>query len=76
MNGITIPDEVLTPKEVARILKIDEFTLGNWRTQGIGPSYFKLHESPRSAVRYRRSAVVAWIGSRPKFTTEVQHGRL
>ena len=50
-------EELLTPEEVAGILKVSPRTLRNWRASGKGPPYLKLEGS----VRYRRGDVRAWI---------------
>ena len=54
--------EFLTPAEAAALLGIRIETLCRWRTRGYGPEYFR-SETGRW-VRYRRSAVDAWLASR------------
>jgi DNA-binding transcriptional MerR regulator len=49
--------EELTPGAVAKLLRITEGTLRNWRSQGLGPPYLKLG----AGVVYRRADVLAWI---------------
>jgi excisionase family DNA binding protein len=53
--------ELLTPEEVAEILKVHPGTLENWRVRGEGPPFVKLGNKRRSAVRYRRQDVENWI---------------
>jgi len=53
--------ELLTPEEVADLLKVHPGTLENWRVRGEGPPFVKLGNKRRSAVRYRRSAVEDWM---------------
>jgi predicted DNA-binding transcriptional regulator AlpA len=57
-------DDLLTTAETAAILGIKLNTLEIWRGQGKGPTFVKMVEGPRGAVRYRRSDVMAWIENR------------
>lgn len=59
--------ELLTVKEVARLVDYSESALNNWRSQGIGPRYLKL--STRR-VRYRRSDILAWLDSAERGGTQ------
>jgi hypothetical protein len=56
------PAELLTPREVAAILKVTVYTLENWRGLRTGPKYTKLGEGIRAPVRYRRSDVDKYSG--------------
>jgi predicted DNA-binding transcriptional regulator AlpA len=60
------PDELLSDRELAAELRLSQQTLQLWRMRGIGPAFVKL--SPK-CVRYRRSAVVAWLESRAANST-------
>jgi excisionase family DNA binding protein len=53
--------ELLTPEEVAELLKVHPGTLENWRVRGEGPPFVKLGNKRRSPVRYRRKDVDDWI---------------
>lgn len=53
--------ELLTPEEVADLLKVHPGTLENWRVRGEGPRFVKLGNKRRSPVRYRRQDVEDWI---------------
>ena len=53
-----ITDLLLTPRELARLAKVAEGTISNWRSQGVGPPFTKLG----GAVRYQRGDVVEWLG--------------
>ena len=53
--------ELLTPEEVADLLKIHPGTLENWRCRGDGPPFVKLGDKRRSPVRYPRDSLEAWI---------------
>lgn len=53
--------QLLTPKEAAKILKVAEGTLSQWRTEGIGPKYFKaggIKYELKDIVRYLQSVAV------------------
>lgn len=50
-------DELLSPAELADVLGISVHTLYNWRVRGEGPPGFRVG----GRVRYRRSAVEAWL---------------
>lgn len=54
-------DELLTPADVAGVLKLDIKTIRRWRYEGKGPAWFPLG---LRTVRYRRSEVDAWIEAR------------
>lgn len=49
--------DLLTPKEVADLLKVTTDTLEAWRAKRQGPAYIKLGTGKRSPVRYKRSAL-------------------
>lgn len=51
------PEPLATPPEVARYLRIDEKTLANWRSLGIGPDWIKVGGRE---VRYDWADVKAW----------------
>ena len=48
---------LLTPDEVAALLRVDERTLSNWRYRGIGPIFSKVG----GLVRYTRSDVNSFV---------------
>lgn len=50
-------DDLLTIEQVAELLGLAKRTLINWRSAGRGPTAFRLGR----ALRYRRSAVDAWV---------------
>lgn len=45
-----------TSKELAKELRVEPKTLANWRTQGKGPAYLKMH----GVVMYEDEDVKAW----------------
>jgi hypothetical protein len=56
---------LLTPDEVAILLRVDERTLANWRYRGIGPIFTKLG----GLVRYARRDLDEFVmQSRQKMT--------
>lgn len=57
------PNELLTAREVATILKVTVYTLENWRGLRTGPKYTKLGEGIRAPVRYKRSDVDAYVAN-------------
>lgn len=48
---------LLTPDEVAELLRVDERTLANWRYRGIGPVFTKLG----GLVRYSKTDLSAFV---------------
>jgi len=63
MATITAPPDtldLLTPQEVARVLRVDTKTLANWRYLGRGPGFMK----DGGVVRYSREALTAWMRER------------
>lgn len=65
-------DQLLSTHETAAQLGIASDTLRAWRTEGKGPEWIKINGWN---VRYRQSAVTAWIDSlsagQPKKTTRM-----
>ena len=57
-----MPDDLLSPAEVAELLGICLSTVYNWRTKHIGPVGFRVG----NRVRYRRSDVDAWVAAQAK----------
>ena len=49
--------ELMTVEETARILKVAEATLGNWRHKDTGPNYLKI----KGLVRYDRASLAEYI---------------
>ncbi|MER7309934.1 helix-turn-helix transcriptional regulator [Streptomyces griseoluteus] len=56
--------QLLTPRQVEAEYGFSRQTLANWRHQGTGPAYMKSGPSRSSRVRYRRSAIEAWLNAR------------
>lgn len=59
-------DELLTPAEVAEILRVSEDTLEAWRGKRTGPAWIKLGDARRSPVRYPRGDLNAYLNERKK----------
>lgn len=53
--------ELLTPREVAMLLKVHIATLENWRATRTGPKWIKLGDGIRAPVRYRRDDVERYL---------------
>jgi excisionase family DNA binding protein len=56
---ITSTDALLTTRQAAELLQLQESTLEQWRWQGKGPMFVKLGR----AVRYRRSDLDSFTAS-------------
>lgn len=50
----------LNQKQLAERWHMHPRTLENWRQQGRGPKYFKLHDGPKAPVRYRMEDIIAY----------------
>lgn len=59
----TNTDCLLTRKQVAAMANLDPHTLACMRSEGRGPAFIKFGSSKSAAVRYRRSAVEAWLAN-------------
>lgn len=64
LGTVSDKDDLLTTAETAAHLGIKINTLEIWRTKGRGPEFIKLGDAPQAPVRYRKSAVVAWLEQR------------
>ncbi|KAF2778583.1 helix-turn-helix domain-containing protein [Streptomyces sp. OM5714] len=56
-----MPEQMLTPAQVAAEYGVAVRTLANWRYLGIGPKFVKLTQGRSGRVRYSRADVDAWI---------------
>lgn len=54
-------DPLLKEDRAAELLDVAVKTLQNWRILGTGPRYVKLGPGLRAPVRYRRSALAAYL---------------
>ena len=57
MTDLTNTDALLSPTDLARLVRVAPITLAGWRVQGRGPTYIKVGR----LVRYRRSDVQGWL---------------
>jgi len=57
---------VLTPEVVTRLYSIPKGSLANWRTQGIGPKWYKRNRR----IFYRKEDLESWLFSEPHLTTD------
>ena len=51
---------LLTPKQLAGLLAVNENTLAKWRLQGVGPKFVKIQRH----VRYAANDVDSWTHER------------
>jgi hypothetical protein len=51
---------LLTPKQLAGLLAVNENTLAKWRLQGVGPKFVKIQRH----VRYAANDVDCWTNER------------
>jgi predicted DNA-binding transcriptional regulator AlpA len=58
--------ELLSIKEVCRLLKVARETLRRWEHDGQFPKRIRLSGYPRGRAAYLKSEVDHWIGSRPR----------
>ena len=64
-------EEMIKATDAAKMLGIARQTLAGWRARHMGPPYVAL--TPRS-LRYRRSAVIAYIRAREVAPESIQAG--
>jgi hypothetical protein len=50
-------DKLLTTEQVAVLLEKPESTVAQWRYEGLGPPYIRIHNH----VRYREADLEAWV---------------
>ena len=66
-ESTTAADQLLTPEEVSDLLGgVPPATLKRWRTQRAGPVVLHIGRH----VRYRRSAVEAWLQTKDREAAE------
>lgn len=53
--------ELLTPRQVALLLKVHPDTLEQWRGRRTGPHWIKLGDSKQSPIRYRKTDVENYL---------------
>ncbi|WP_149552925.1 helix-turn-helix transcriptional regulator [Streptomyces marokkonensis] len=56
-------DELLTPKQVYAEYGFSPQTLANWRWMDMGPDYIKQTPGKGGRIKYKRSAIEAWLES-------------
>jgi hypothetical protein len=52
---------LLSPQQVESEYEIAQQTLANWRWKRIGPEYVKTSPGKGGRVKYRRTAIEAWL---------------
>jgi len=53
--------ELLTPRQVALLLKVHPDTLEQWRGRRVGPQWIKLGDTKQSPIRYRSEEVEKYL---------------
>ncbi len=61
-------EQLMTPRQVSRLLNISVRTLLTWKEKGRGPAAVKIGPGDNGSVRYRPSAVAAWLEERTNTT--------
>jgi predicted site-specific integrase-resolvase len=61
-----VQDELLMPEEAAKLLRVSEGTLRDWRYRGVGPAYIRVGQRPRYDVR----DLERWLRDRRQETQE------
>lgn len=60
-------EELLTPAEASRLLKVSPRTMANWRSSGRGPEFVKLgDENGPAPVRYTETALCCWLAQQQR----------
>ncbi|MFF8264075.1 helix-turn-helix transcriptional regulator [Streptomyces virginiae] len=54
-------EEFLTPRQVEGEYGFRVQTLAQWRWMGLGPDYIKQTPGKGGRIKYRRSAIEAWL---------------
>ena len=61
-------DILLTPDDVARMMRVSRRTVSTWRYRGKGPRYVRV---THNCVRYRMSEVRKWLNDKETRESEV-----
>ncbi|MEU6339950.1 helix-turn-helix domain-containing protein [Streptomyces sp. NPDC046977] len=59
-----LSDELLSPRQVHGAYGFSPQTLANWRWSGQGPDYIKTGSTRSARIRYKRTAIEAWLQAR------------
>ncbi|WP_405671488.1 DNA-binding protein [Streptomyces canus] len=54
-------EEFLTPRQVEGEYGFRTQTLAQWRWMGLGPDYIKLSPGRGGRIKYKRTAIEAWL---------------
>jgi hypothetical protein len=57
-------ERFLTPREVARWLRVTPQTLANWRHTRTGPAFVKFGRARNARIRYSPTAIEEWLQAR------------
>lgn len=61
-------EQLMTPKQVARLLNISQRTLSTWHKRGRAPRAVKIGPDGNGSVRYRPADVARWVDERTRPT--------
>lgn len=72
LDLLSDPHALYTPKEAGDFLRVSQQALALWRQTGDGPPYARLG---RTAIRYRRKELLAYVESRVATSTAAEQER-
>ncbi|MFE1127749.1 MULTISPECIES: helix-turn-helix transcriptional regulator [unclassified Streptomyces] len=58
---MAVKDDLLTPKQVEAEYGFKPQTLAQWRWMNLGPDYIKQSPARSGRIKYKRSAIEAWL---------------
>ena len=70
-NNTPTNSVLLTAKEVAEILAVEQSTLAQWRYRRVGPPWIRYGHR---FVRYRREEVDAWLAANTRMPSDEAGG--
>ncbi|MET9362195.1 DNA-binding protein [Streptomyces sp. NPDC006632] len=56
-------DQLLTPRQVEAEYGFQVRTLAQWRWMSVGPNYIKQSPGRGGRIKYKRSAIEAWLNA-------------
>ena len=65
--------QLLTKSQTAKIFKVKEKTLENWRVKGFGPRFVRIGGPKKGRVFYRPDDITEYIESVSHASTSDQH---
>lgn len=67
LEGVAVPQPLMTELEAANFLQIQPKTLQRWRMQGVGPKCVKIG---KKNIRYKMDDLMEWVDKPRSDTTE------